>query len=369
MQKVVAYFGAGPAKLPSSVLENAKETLVGYPYPGISILELSHRDKAFDKIRGEACETLRSLLSIPQNYKILLMQGGGSGQFAAVCLNLVKEPGAKPVYIITGSWSEKAYEEAKKYCEPYVAVNTKPYTSLPNSEQIKWPSEPPPYVYYCSNETIHGVEFQEPLKLPDSWEGKVPLVVDMSSNFLSRSVDVSKYGVIYAGAQKNCGIAGLTFVIVRDDLLDKALPITPSILHYKTVSNGDSVTNTAPVFGIYVSSLVFKWIQSSGGVEAMEKANIAKSESLYTYVDGSTIFYAKVSPGSRSRMNIVFGIKGGTLEDLFLKESLECGLLGLEGHRSVGGLRASLYNAVGLEDVGKLVEFMKGFEKKYGSQI
>jgi len=283
---VECYFGAGPAKLPAEVLEEAKATLLNYPYRGLSILEMSHRDKQFDKILDNSILCLRKLMNIPSHYKIFFMQGGGTAQFAACPLNLlgnisVEEAKKKrPGYIVTGAWSQKAIAEAKKYCNPFVIVDSKQpdgsYSSIHTPEHWEWQTELPPYVYYCENETIHGIEFSQPPVLPATYQGKVPLVGDLSSNFLSRPVDVTKYDVIFAGAQKNSGIAGLTTVIIREDLLNRALSITPTILHYKSISDGNSVLNTPPTFGIHVAGLVFEWLVKQGGLEAIGKKKMKK---------------------------------------------------------------------------------------------
>eukprot|EP01124_Arcella_intermedia_P022022 TRINITY_DN3188_c0_g1_i1.p1 TRINITY_DN3188_c0_g1~~TRINITY_DN3188_c0_g1_i1.p1 ORF type:complete len:378 (-),score=80.40 TRINITY_DN3188_c0_g1_i1:618-1616(-) len=327
----------------------------------MSILEVSHRGGVFDKIIKEAEEDLRSVLSIPSNYKVIFFQGGGTAQFASVPLNLLGPSNVPPDYLITGKWSQSAYNEAKLYCAPQAACDSpnSQFVTIPPS--TSWVQNPKaPYIFYCDNETVDGIEFSG---IPSTLPG-VPLVVDMSSNFLSRPVDVSKFGAIYAGAQKNCGMSGVTIVIVREDLLDIRSPHPiPTILNWKKNSSLGSCLNTPPTMAIYVAGLVFKWILKEGGLTEMAARSKQKSELLYSTIDQSNGFYIPhVEPNSRSRMNVVFTIKNPSLLNKFIKEAESKGLHGLAGHRSVGGLRASLYNAVTLPQVQQLTTFMKQFQ-------
>ncbi|KAM9330713.1 centrosomal protein of 78 kDa-like [Gastrophryne carolinensis] len=362
----VLNFGAGPAKLPPQVLIEAQKELLNYKGLGISILEMSHRSSDFTKILNSTEVCLRELLNIPDNYKVLFLQGGGSGQFSAVPLNLIglKESRCAD-YVVTGAWSAKAAKEAEKYgTVNIVHPKLTSYTEIPDPNT--WNLNPDAsYVYYCANETVHGVEFQD---VPDV-KGAV-LVCDMSSNFLSRPIDVSKFGLIFAGAQKNVGCAGLTVAIVRDDLLEFALKECPTILNYKIQAGNGSLYNTPPCFSIYIMGLVLEWIKNNGGAACMEKLSIIKSEMIYNVVDESNgLFVCPVEQKSRSRMNIPFrigNIKGDTqLEREFLDKASSLGMISLKGHRSVGGIRASLYNAVTVDEVEKLVEFMKHFQNTH----
>ncbi|XP_069482001.1 phosphoserine aminotransferase [Ambystoma mexicanum] len=361
-KKQVVNFGAGPAKLPQSVLLEAQKELVDYRGLGISILEMSHRSSDFTKILNTSENLLRELLNIPENYKVLFLQGGGSGQFCSVPLNLIGlKEGRCADYVVTGSWSAKAALEAEKYGKVNI-VHPKlgSYTEIP--DQSTWSLNPDAsYVYYCSNETIHGVEFDF---VPDV-KGAV-LVCDMSSNILSKQVDVSKFGLIFAGAQKNIGCAGVTVVIVREDLLGFALKECPTVFDYKIQVGNNSLYNTPPCFSIYITGLVLEWIKNNGGAAAMEKLNLLKSNMIYEIIDESHGFYVcPVEKKSRSKMNIPFRIgnaKGDEgLEKKFLEKAAELGMMSLKGHRSVGGIRASLYNAVTVEEVQKLATFMRNF--------
>ncbi|KAM8960575.1 phosphoserine aminotransferase [Pelodytes ibericus] len=362
IQRQVLNFGAGPAKLPPSVLLEAQKEMVDYKGLGISVLEMSHRSSDFTKILNTAEVFLRELLDIPKNYKVLFLQGGGSGQFSAIPLNLIGLKEAKSAdYVVTGAWSAKAAKEAEKYGKVNI-VHPKlgSYTEIP--DPITWNLNPDAsYVYYCANETVHGVEFQF---VPEV-KGAV-LVCDMSSNFLSKPIDISKFGVIFAGAQKNIGCAGVTVVIVREDLLGLALKECPTILDYKIQAGNASLYNTPPCFSIYIMGLVLEWIKNNGGAASMEKLSIIKSELIYNIVDQCNGFYVcPVEEKSRSRMNIPFrigNIKGDSvLEKQFLDKAAELGMMSLKGHRSVGGIRASLYNAVTVEEVQKLADFMIHF--------
>jgi phosphoserine aminotransferase len=350
-------FGAGPAKLPQEVLKKAQDELLNFAGTHVSISEISHRAPEFTQVVNSTIEKAKKLLKIPDNYKVLFMQGGGTGQFAAVPMNLIGLTG-KADYVITGSWSDKAAKEAKKYGKVNL-VFPKPTKFGGIPARSSWNLDPEAsYVYYCANETVDGIEFQD---IPDT-KG-VPLVADMSSNFFSRPIDVSKFGIIFAGAQKNIGPAGVTMVIVRDDLIGKALPITPAVFDYAVTAKDNSLYNTPPCFGIYTVGLVFDWIITNGGVEEMERRAIEKSNMIYQLIDTSNGFYTSaVDKDCRSRMNVTFRIKGDeALETKFVKEAKAQGLLELKGHRSVGGIRASIYNAVLPRHVQKLADFMKTF--------
>nr|XP_056704965.1 phosphoserine aminotransferase [Euleptes europaea] len=367
-QKPVANFGAGPAKLPRAVLLEAQKELVDYKGLGISVLEMSHRTSDFSEIIRKAENLLRELLKIPDNYKVIFLQGGGSGQFSGIPLNLIGLKEARIAdYVVTGGWSAKAAKEAEKYAKVnLVHPKLSTYTKIPDPST--WNLNPAAsYIYYCANETVHGVEFDF---VPDV--GKAVLVCDMSSNFLSRPVDVSKFGVIFAGAQKNIGSAGVTAVIVREDLLGFALKECPIVLDYKVQSENGSLYNTPPCFSIYIMGLVLEWIKNNGGVAAMDKLSQTKSQMIYDIIDNSSGFYVcPVDKKNRSRMNVPFrigSIKGDeALEKKFLGEAVENNMISLKGHRSVGGIRASLYNAVTLEDVQKLSAHMKSFMERHQS--
>ncbi|XP_066470692.1 phosphoserine aminotransferase [Tiliqua scincoides] len=368
-KKHVANFGAGPAKLPQAVLLEAQKELVDYKNLGISVLEMSHRSSDFSKIIKATENGLRELLNIPANYKVLFLQGGGSGQFSGIPLNLIGLKEARCAdYVVTGAWSAKAAKEAEKYAKVnLVHPKLSSYTKIPDPST--WNLNPDAsYVYYCANETVHGVEFDF---VPDV--GKSVLVCDMSSNFLSRPVDVSKFGVIIAGAQKNAGCAGVTAVIVREDLIGFALKECPIVLDYKVQAENGSLYNTPPCFSIYIMGLVLEWIKKNGGVAAMDKLSQIKSQMVYDIIDKSNGFYeCPVERKNRSRMNVPFrigSIKGDeALEKKFLDKAVEQNMLSLKGHRSVGGIRASLYNAVTIEDVEKLAAFMRSFMKMHQSQ-
>ncbi|KAM6930781.1 phosphoserine aminotransferase [Xenentodon cancila] len=365
-QKQTINFGAGPAKLPQSVLLQAQKELVDYSGLGISVLEMSHRSPDFKKILNKTETLLRELLNIPDNYKVLFLQGGGSGQFSAVPLNLIGLKEDKSAdYLVTGTWSAKAAKEAEKYGKVNV-VHPKldSYTKIPDSSS--WTLNPSAsYVYYCCNETVHGVEYNF---APET--NGVVLVSDMSSNFLSRPVDVSKFGLIFAGAQKNVGCAGVTVVIVREDLLGHALKECPIVLDYKVQAQMNSLYNTPPCFSIYIMTLVLEWIKNNGGSAAMERLNKQKSSMIYDIIDASNGFYVSpVDTACRSRMNVPFrvGKKGGdeALEKKFLDGASKCRMISLKGHWSVGGIRASLYNALTLEDTEALADYMKEFLKEH----
>ncbi len=354
-------FSAGPAALPEAVLKQAADEMLDFGGTGTSVMEMSHRSKAFIGIHSRAEADLRELLVIPKNYKVLFMQGGAAAQFCLIPMNIL---GGKTSadYIYTGQWSKKAISEAKKFCKVNVAASSEDQNFSYAPPQSAWKLDPnAAYVHYTSNETIGGVEFQW---VPDT--GKVPLVVDASSHILSRPLDVSRFGLIYAGAQKNIGPAGLTIVIVRDDLLGMASPITPEVFNYKVQAEADSMINTPPTYAVYIAGLVFAWLKQQGGVAAMEKLNIAKAKLLYDYLDQSEFYNSPVAKGDRSRMNVPFRLKSETLDDVFLKGAQAAGLMELKGHRSVGGMRASIYNAMSIDGVQALVTYMRDFEKKQG---
>ena len=357
-------FSAGPAVLPQEVLKQAAEEMLDWHGSGMSVMEMSHRGKEFISIYEAAERDLRELLSVPSNYRILFLQGGGIGENAIVPMNLLgrKSQPAVVDFIHTGSWSGKSIKEARKYCNVNVAASSEEgkFTTIPPRETWKL-SNDAAYVHLCTNETIDGVEFQY---APDV--GDVPLVADMSSHILSREIDVSKYGVIFGGAQKNIGPAGLTLVIVRDDLIGHALPICPSAFDWKLVAENNSMYNTPPTYGIYIAGLVFQWLKKQGGVAAMEQRNIAKAALLYDYLDSTDFYSNRIDKNCRSRMNVPFYLKDESLNEAFLAGAKERNLLQLKGHKSVGGMRASIYNAMRIEGVQALVEYLKDFEKKNG---
>ena len=361
-------FSAGPAVLPEEVLRQAAAEMLDWHGSGMSVMEMSHRGKEFISIYEAAERDLRELLAVPANYRILFLQGGGIGENAIVPLNLLGRK-SQPVtidFIQTGSWSTKSAKEAKKYADVNIAASSasSKFSVIPPRET--WAlSKNPAYVHICTNETIDGVEFQfTPDVSADT--GNAPLVADMSSHILSRVIDVAKYGVIFGGAQKNIGPAGLTLVIVREDLIGNALPICPSAFDWKLVAEHDSMYNTPPTYAIYIAGLVFQWLKRQGGVAAMEQRNIAKAELLYGYLDSTSFYENRIATDCRSRMNVPFFLKDESLNDAFLAGAKERGLLQLKGHKSVGGMRASIYNAMPLEGVRALVDYLKDFEKKHG---
>ncbi|MGX1925284.1 3-phosphoserine/phosphohydroxythreonine transaminase [Vibrio sp. NH-7] len=350
-------FSAGPAGLPKAVMEQAQAEFINWNELGTSVMEISHRSKEFIKVAEDSEQDLRDLLNIPDNYKVLFCQGGARAQFAAVPLNLLGSA-KKATYIDAGYWAESAVQEARKYCDVDVfdAKVTKAGKTAVR-EVSEWVIDPEAaYVHFCPNETIDGIEISE---LPDTDK---PIVADMSSNILSRRIDVSKYGVIYAGAQKNIGPAGLCIAIVRDDLLDLANDLLPSFINYKTLAEKDSMFNTPPTFAWYLSGLVFKWLKANGGVEAMEQINQEKATLLYNAIDQSDFYRNEVHPDNRSRMNVPFQLAKPELDELFLEQAKQRGLVSLKGHRAVGGMRASIYNAMPLAGVQALVDFMQEFE-------
>ncbi len=354
-------FSAGPAVLPQAVLGRAREEMLDWQGSGMSVMEMSHRGKAFMSIAEKAEADLRELMAIPDDYSVLFLQGGASSQFAMVPINLLRGKN-KADYINTGAWSKKAIAEAKRYCEVNVAATDEAnnFTRVP--AQSEWQlDKDAAYVHFTPNETIGGVEFPF---LPET--GSVPLVADMSSTILSRPIDVSKYGVIYAGAQKNIGPAGLTVVIVRKDLIGQSLDGMPSMFDYAIHDKNDSMYNTPPTYGWYLAGLVFEWIKELGGLQAMAEINQRKAGKLYTAIDGSGFYASPVEPVCRSLMNVPFTLANADLDKAFLAEAEKIGLTSLKGHRSVGGMRASIYNAMPEEGIDALVSFMAEFEKSHG---
>jgi phosphoserine aminotransferase len=360
MTNRVYNFNPGPAVLPEPVLKEVQENLMALPNVGMSILEISHRSSTFENILNETIENLRKLANIPQNYKILFLGGGASLQFSMVPLNLMP-PKNKADYIVTGSWSKKAVKEAKRVGTVNIAASTEEenFKRIPKQEELKLDPDAS-YVHYTSNNTIFGTEWHY---IPEV--GNVPLVCDMSSDIFSYPFDVSKFGLIYAGAQKNLGPAGVTIVIIREDLLERSQDSLHTMLNYKIHAENNSLYNTPPVFGIYIVGLVAKWLLSIGGLEAIAKINDEKAKLIYDAIDNSNGFYrGHAEKDSRSKMNITFRLPNEDLEKQFVKEATERGLVGLKGHRSVGGLRASVYNAFPIEGAKALVEFMKEFQQK-----
>ncbi|MBU6260376.1 MAG: 3-phosphoserine/phosphohydroxythreonine transaminase [Burkholderiales bacterium] len=354
-------FSAGPAALPEPVLRQAAAEMLDWHGSGMSVMEMSHRGKEFIAIAAEAEALLRELMAIPPQYKVLFMQGGAIAENAIVPMNMLRgHAGAD--YIDTGEWSKKSIKEAKKYGAVNVAASAADsgYTTIP--PRASWKLDPAAaYVHICSNETIGGVEYPAP---PDV--GAVPLVADMSSSILSRPVEVTKYGLIYGGAQKNIGPAGLTIVIVREDLIGGALPCTPSAFDYKVVADNESMYNTPPTYAIYIAGLVFQWLKAQGGLPAIEAHNRRKAALLYDYLDTTAFYRAPVAKSCRSLMNVPFKLEDESLDAAFLKGAEARGMVQLKGHRSVGGMRASLYNAMPLEGVQALVAYMKEFESQHG---
>ncbi|WP_417579665.1 3-phosphoserine/phosphohydroxythreonine transaminase [Nitrincola sp.] len=354
-------FSAGPAALPDEVLQQAQRDLCDWQGKGLSIMEMSHRSDEFVSVAHQAEQDLRELMSIPDHYKVLFLQGGASSQFAMLPMNLLRGKQTAD-YINTGIWSTKAIAEASRYCSVNVAATTEAehFRRAPTPAEIQL-SPDAAYLHYTSNETIGGVEFNY---IPDS--GSVPLIVDMSSDILAGPLDVSRFGVIYAGAQKNIGPAGLTVVIVREDLLGQTLAGTPTMYDYKVHAEGESMHNTPPTFAWYLSGLVFDWLKRQGGVTAMAEVNQRKAAKLYAAIDRSDFYANPVAMDSRSGMNVPFTLADAALDKLFLQQAEEAGLLNLKGHRSVGGMRASIYNAVPEAAVDALLTFMSDFETQHG---
>jgi len=352
-------FSAGPAGLPNEVLLQAQEELLDWQGKGLSIMEMSHRSKEFVSVAESAEQDLRDLMGIGSNYKVLFLQGGATSQFSMIPINLLR--GKKSAdYINTGIWSKKAIKEAGRYCEVNVAASSEDngFTAVPQQGDLKLNPEAA-YVHYTPNETIGGLEFDY---IPEV--GDVPLVADLSSTIMSREIDVNKFGLIYAGAQKNIGPAGLTVVIVREDLLGDVLPGSPTMFDYKLHADADSMLNTPPTYGWYLAGLVFKWLKAQGGVAAIEAVNQRKQAKLYAAIDASDFYANPMVAANRSWMNVPFTLADDALDGLFLEQAEEAGLLNLKGHRSVGGMRASIYNAVPETAIDALIEFMQQFEKQ-----
>jgi phosphoserine aminotransferase len=362
-------FSAGPAAIPAEVLSQAAAEMLDWHGSGMSVMEMSHRGKEFDSIHNQALADLRELLAVPSNFRILFMQGGGLAENAIVPLNLAAlkpaggQAGGVMDYVVTGSWSQKSAKEARRYGEARIAANgeAEGYTRIP--DPASWQlSRDASYVHICSNETIHGVEYHQ---LPDlkTLGSDAPLVIDFSSHAASRPVDWSRVGLAYGGAQKNLGPAGLTLVIVREDLLGHALPVCPSAFNYQTVAENNSMFNTPPTYAIYIAGLVFQWLKRQGGITAVEANNIAKAQLLYDFIDGSQLYLNKVAKDNRSRMNVPFFLRDESRNTAFLEGAKAAGLLQLKGHKSVGGMRASIYNAMPIEGVQTLVDYMRNFEQ------
>jgi phosphoserine aminotransferase len=352
-------FSPGPATLPLEVLEQARDELTDWHGSGMSVMEISHRGEAFLRCAREAEADLRELLSIPGNYKVLFLQGGASAQFAFVPMNLAP-PGATVDYVNTGHWSGKAIAEAGRYCKVHLAGDAGGnYTRVPPQSELRF-SAAAAYAHYTPNETIGGVEFGY---VPET--GKVPLIADMSSSILSQPIDVAKFGLIYAGAQKNIGPSGLAVVIVRDDLIGRARAETPLVFDYEAIAESQSMLNTPPTFAWYMAALVFKWLKRGGGLAAAGERNRIKAQTLYSAIDASRLYGNPVAPDARSRMNATFTLKKPELDAAFLAAAAAAGLHGLKGHRVSGGMRASMYNAMPLAGVETLVAFMREFERQH----
>jgi len=370
-------FSAGPSALPEAVLQQAAAEMLDWNGSGMSVMEMSHRGKHFVQICDQAEADLRDLLGVPPDYAVMFMQGGGLGENAIVPMNLIGRRGQPAAdFVLTGHWSTRSHKEAGRYGDTHIAATGGVPATIDGCEQAPWTWVPPPetwkvrpeaaYLHFCSNETIHGVEFThwpDPAALgaPD-----VPLVVDASSHFLSRPMDVTRTGLLFAGAQKNAGPAGVTMVVARRDLLGKALPICPSAFDYANVAADHSRYNTPPTFAIYVAGLVFKWVKAQGGVAGMEAANRAKADLLYGYLDSTPFYRNPVHASVRSRMNVPFVLRDESLNDAFLQGAEAAGLMQLKGHKSVGGMRASIYNAMPLDGVRALVDYLKEFERRHG---
>ena len=361
MSQRVYNFSAGPSQLPLEVLQECREEMLNYEESGMSVMEMSHRSKVYDTIIKEAEADLRELMNIPDNYKVLFLQGGASQQFAAIPMNLMKNK--KAGYIITGQWAKKAYEEAKIFGEAIELASSadKTFSYIPDVSDLPI-TDDMDYVYICENNTIYGTKYKT---LPDT-KGK-NLIADVSSCFLSEPVDVNKYAMLYGGVQKNIGPAGVVIDIIREDLItDDVLPNTPTMLKFKTQADNDSLYNTPPCYGIYICGKVFEWIKSKGGLSAMKEINEKKAAILYDFLDKSSFFKGTVRKEDRSLMNVPFITGNDDLDKKFVEEAKAAGFENLKGHRSVGGMRASIYNAIPIEGVEKLVEFMEDFEKKNG---
>jgi phosphoserine aminotransferase len=355
-------FAAGPATLPLDVLEQARDELIDWQGSGMSVMEVSHRGKAFIAVAESAEADLRALLAIPANYRVLFLQGGATGMFSAVPLNLVASPESKVDFVNTGNWSQKAIAEARRYCQVHVSADESAsrYSTVPDAGALSLTSGAA-YLHYTPNETIGGVEFPYVPSHPSA-----PLVADMSSTILSRPIDVGRFGLIYAGAQKNIGPSGLCVVIVRDDLIGRARSGTPQVWDFAAMAKESSMLNTPPTFGIYFAGLVFKWLLRNGGLTAVGERNRIKADTLYRAIDESGFYRNPVAKNARSWMNVPFTVPDAALEKPFVSEAAKAGLVNLEGHRSVGGMRASIYNAMTLDGVQALAAFMKDFQQRRG---
>ncbi|MDG3063868.1 3-phosphoserine/phosphohydroxythreonine transaminase [Thauera mechernichensis] len=359
-------FSAGPAALPEEVLRQAADEMLDWQGSGMGVMEMSHRGKEFTAIAAQAEADLRELLAVPANYRILFMQGGAIAENAIIPMNLM---GGRRVadYVVTGAWSQKSQKEARKYAEVNIVATSEASGFATVPPMTDWRlSADPAYVFTCTNETIGGVEYPFEPDLTQIGCGEVPVVADMSSHILSRAIDVAKYGLIFGGAQKNIGPAGLTIVIVREDLLGRAMPHCPSAFDYKTVADNGSMYNTPPTYAIYIAGLVFQWLKREGGLAAVEAHNIAKAKLLYDFLDASDFYENRIDPACRSRMNVPFFLKDESLNEAFLAESRAAGLVQLKGHKSVGGMRASIYNAMPIAGVQALVDFMRDFAARRG---
>mgnify|MGYP000612956924 FL=1 len=352
-------FSAGPAVLPKSVMLRAQAEMIDWHDSGMSVMEMSHRGKHYMSIIEKVESDFRSLFNVPKNYKVLFLQGGAIAQNSMVPLNLLN--GKKANYVVSGYWSKRSYQDALPFGDMSIAASSESigYTKAPDLQEWKIDSSAS-YIHFCSNETIHGVEYFD---LPSV--KTIPVVADMSSHILSRPVDISQFGVIYAGAQKNIGPAGLTIVIVRDDLLEVASPLTPSVFNWKTQAENQSMINTPTTYSIYMAGLVFEWLIELGGLAAIEKQNIKKAELLYNYIDSSDFYSNPIDIKNRSRMNVPFRIQNEDLHASFVTGAENLGMIGLKGHRLVGGIRASIYNAMPIEGIQALVDYMKDFEKSH----
>ena len=358
----IVNFSAGPSVLPAPVVQRIRDDLPDWNGTGASVVELSHRGGPFMALASAFEARLRRLLEVPESHRVLFLQGGAQLQFAAVPLNLAGETGATACYVDTGAWSARAIAEARRYCTVHVASSseTHGYRSIPPREEWDIPAHAA-YLHYVENETIAGVEFPHP---PDA--GDVPLVADASSNILSRPLDVGRFGVVYAGAQKNLGVSGLTVVVVREDLLERAHPLTPTVIRYASQAAADSMANTPCTFAWYVASLVLEWIDAEGGVAVLAERNRRKAARLYRTIDASGLYANRVEIRSRSRMNVSFELADTALDPVFLEEAERAGLFGLKGHRALGGMRASIYNAMPERGVERLVSFLDDFERRHG---
>lgn len=370
-------FSAGPSAMPLEVLQIAAAEMTDWQGSGMSVMEMSHRGKHFMQIREEAEADLRELLAVPDDFEVLFMQGGATAMNALVPLNLLGRGGSgKADYVLSGSWSNKSYKEALRYGDAQVAASSGVSTTLDGATYDAWTWFPSPdtwqlrvdaaYVHLCSNETIGGIEFPDWPDLAALGASGVPLVVDASSHILSRPIDFSKVGMVYAGAQKNAGPAGVTLVIIRKDLLGSAASVCPSAFDFANVASAQSMFNTPPTYAIYMAGLLFKWLKNQGGISAIEKQNIQKAHALYSYLDASDFYFNKVQLTARSRMNVPFFLNDESLNTAFLAQADSRGLLQLKGHKSVGGMRASIYNAVGMQGVQALISFMQDFKQSHG---